>query len=44
MRLILCKIGETELSKYMKAYKEVDVDDDIPIVPKKMKKFCGSYS
>ena len=29
------KIGETELSKYMKAYKEVDVDDDIPIVVKK---------
>ena len=32
------KIGETELSKYMKAYKEVDVDDDIPIVPKKNEK------
>ena len=32
------KIGETELSKYMKAYKEVDVDDDIPIVEKKKKK------
>ena len=29
----------------MKAYKEVDVDDDIPIVPKKNEKsFCGSYS
>ena len=32
------KIGETELSKYMKAYKEVDVDDDIPIVVKKNEK------
>ena len=32
------KIGETELSKYMKAYKEVDVDDDIPIVAKKNEK------
>ena len=32
------KIGETELSKYMKAYKEVDVDDDIPIVTKKNEK------
>ena len=32
------KIGETELSKYMKVYKEVDVDDDIPIVVKKNEK------
>ena len=32
------KIGETELSKYMKAYKEVDVDDNIPIVVKKNEK------
>lgn len=40
MRLdFYAKIGETELSKYMKVYKEVDVDDDIPIVVKKMKKF-----
>ena len=29
------KIGDTELSKYMKVYKEVDVDYDIPIVVKK---------
>lgn len=39
MRLIFMqKSVKLELSKYMKAYKEVDVDDDIPIVAKKNEK------